>query len=67
MIEQCPQLIARIQERNGAPTQNVQMIAVEKRPIPAVNVVTKSGAMMQVQNKGKQPDKAWVHKKERKF
>ena len=32
MIEQCPQLIAKIQERNGTPTQNVQMIAAEKRP-----------------------------------
>ena len=62
LIEQCPQLIAKIQERNGAPTQNVQMIAVEKRPIPAVNVVTRSGAMMQVQNKEKHPDEAWVSK-----
>ena len=48
VIEQCPQLIANIQERNDAPTQNVQMIVVEKRPIPAINIVTRSGAMMQV-------------------
>ena len=53
VIEQCPQLIAKIQEINGAPTQNVQMIAVEKRPVPAVNVVTRSGATTQVQNKEK--------------
>ena len=38
------------------------MIAVEKRLVPAINVVTRSGATTQVQNKGKQPDKAWVHK-----
>ena len=38
------------------------MIAVEKRPVPAVNVVTRSGATTQVQNKEKQPDEAWVHK-----
>ena len=62
MIEQCPQLIAKIQERNDAPTQNVQMIVVEKRPVPALNVVTRSGTMMQVPNKGKQPDEAWVCK-----
>src|SRR5271156_1284194 len=37
-IEQCPQLIAKIQERNATPTQNVQMIAIEKRPISAMNV-----------------------------
>ena len=55
-------MIANIQELNGAPTQNVQMIAVEKIPVPAVNIVTRSGAMTQVHNKEKQPDKAWVHK-----
>ena len=38
------------------------MIAVEKIPVPAVNIVTRSGAMTQVQNKGKQPDEAWVRK-----
>ena len=38
------------------------MIAIEKRPVPTINVVTRSGAMTQVQNKGKQPDEAWVHK-----
>ena len=48
--------------KKWTPTQNVQMIAVEKRPVPAVNVVTRSGAMTQMQNKEKQPDKAWVRK-----
>ena len=62
MIEKCSQLIANIQEINGAPTQNVQMIVVEKRPVPAINVVTRSGTMTQVQNKEKQPDEAWVRK-----
>ena len=62
MIEKCPQLIAKIQERNGALTQNVQMIVVEKIPVPAINVVTRSGAMTQVQNKEKQPDEAWFRK-----
>ena len=59
-------MIAKIQEINGPPTQNVQMFAVEKRPVPAVNVVTRSGAMTQVQNKEKQPDEAWVHKTPKK-
>ena len=38
------------------------MITVEKRAIPAINVVTRSGATTQVQNKEKQPDEAWVRK-----
>ena len=38
------------------------MIVVEKRPVPAINIVTRSGTMTQVQNKGKQPDEAWVRK-----
>ena len=38
------------------------MIVVEKRPIPTINIVIRSGATTQVQNKGKQPDEAWVHK-----
>ena len=38
------------------------MITVEKRPVLAINVVTRSGATMQVQNKEKQPDEAWVRK-----
>ena len=62
MIVQCPQLIAKIQERNGAPTQNVQMISIEKIPVPSLNLVTRSGARTQVHNKEKQPDEAWVHK-----
>ena len=48
VIEQCPQLITKIQERNSTPTQNIQMIAVEQRPVPAINVVIRSGAMTQV-------------------
>ena len=67
VIEQFPQLIAKIQEINGAPTQNIQMIIVEQRPVPAISVVTRSGATMQVQNKEKQPDEAWVHKTPEKF
>ena len=62
MIEQCPQLIANIQERNSAPTQNIEMIAIEKRHVPTINVVTRCGATMQIQNKEKQPDEAWVRK-----
>ena len=38
------------------------MIAVEQRPVPAINVVTRSGTTMQIQNKEKQPDEAWVRK-----
>ena len=38
------------------------MISVEKRPVPTINVVTRSGATMQVQTKEKQPDEAWVRK-----
>ena len=62
MIEKFPQLIAKIQEINGFHTQNVQMITIEKRPVPAINIVTRSGTTMQVQNKGKQLDEAWVCK-----
>ena len=38
------------------------MIAVEQRPVLAINIVTRSGATTQVQHKEKQPDEAWVHK-----
>ena len=38
------------------------MIAIEKRPFPVLNIVTRSGTTTQVQNKGKHPDEAWVHK-----
>ena len=62
VIEQCPQLIAKIQETNDAPTQNIQMISIEQRPVLAINVVTRSGATTQVHNKEKQPGEAWVHK-----
>ena len=60
-------MIAEIQEINGTPTQNIQMIALKQRPVPAINVVTRSGAMTQVQNKEKHPDEAWVHKTPDKF
>ena len=62
MIEKFPQLIAKIQEINDTPTQNFQMIAVEKRSVPAINVVTRSGATTQVQNTEKQSVEAWVRK-----
>ena len=62
MIEQCPQLLAKIQERTSAPTQNLQMISVEQRPTLAINVVTQSGATMHIQNNKKHPDEAWVRK-----
>ena len=62
VIEQFPQLIAKIQEKNSAPPQNIQMITIEQRPIPAINVVTRSVATTQVQNKEKQPDEDWVRK-----
>ena len=62
VIEQCPKLIAKIQERNGPPTQNIQMIAIEQRFVLAINVVTRSGATTQVQNTEKQSVEAWVHK-----
>ena len=38
------------------------MITAEQRPVPTINVVTRSGAMTQVQHKEKQPDRAWVRK-----
>ena len=38
------------------------MIVVEKRPAPALNVVTRSGATTQVQNTKKQSVEAWVRK-----
>ena len=67
VIEQCPHLIAKIQEINGAPTQNVHLITVEKRPVPAIKVVTRSEATAQVQNKEKQPDEDWVRKTPKKI
>ena len=62
MIEKCPQLLAKIQERNSAPTQNIQMIVVEQRPTPTINVVTRSGTTTQIQHQEKQLDEAWVRK-----
>ena len=38
------------------------MIVVEQRPVPTINIVTRSGATTQVQNNEKQPDEAWVRK-----
>ena len=38
------------------------MITVEQRPVPAINIVTRSGATTQVQNKEKQPEEDWIHK-----
>ena len=38
------------------------MITVEQIPILAINIVTRSGAKMEVKNKEKQPDEAWVRK-----
>ena len=38
------------------------MISIEQRPSPAINVVTRSGATTEAQNKEKQPDEAWVRK-----
>ena len=38
------------------------MIAVEPRPIPAVNVVTRSGATTDAQCQAKQPNEDWVCK-----
>ena len=60
VIEQFPQLIAKIQERNSAPIQNLQIISVERRPAPAINIVTRSGATTHIQTKEEQPDEAWV-------
>src|SRR5271156_5824801 len=38
------------------------MIAIEKRPTPALHVVTRSGASTELQNKGKQIAEPWVRK-----
>ena len=35
---------------------------MEQRPLPAINVVTRSGATTEVQNKEKQPAEAWFRK-----
>ena len=55
-------MIAKIQERNSAPTQNLQMISVEHRLAPAINVVTRSGATTHIHPAEKHPDEAWVRK-----
>ena len=38
------------------------MITAEKRPGLAIHVVTRSGTMTEVQNKGKQVEEPWVRK-----
>ena len=55
-------MIAKIQEINSAPTQNIQMISIEQRLAPAINFVTRIGATTEAQNKEKQPAEAWVRK-----
>ena len=50
VIEQCPQLIAKIQAGQTTPTQSLQMISVEPRPAAAINVVTRSGLTTHIQN-----------------
>ena len=55
-------MIARIQERNSGPTQNLQLISIEQRIALAINVVTRSGATTHIPNTEKQPAEAWVHK-----
>ena len=62
VIEQCPQLIAKIQENNSGPTQTIQLISVEQRPTAAINVVTRSGARTQIQHLQKQPVKVCARK-----
>ncbi len=62
MIEACPWLIAKMQERNAAPTQNIQMIVIEKQPISAINVVTRNGGTTELKNKCKELDRAWIRK-----
>ena len=55
VIEQCPQLLAKIQENNRGPTPNIQLISIEQRPTAALNVVTQSGATTHIQTMLKQP------------
>ena len=62
MIEQCPQLIAKIQARQTTPTQNLKMISVEPRPAAAINVVTRSGLTTHIQNTPNRPAEALVRK-----
>ena len=55
-------MLAKIQERNSAPIHNLQMISIEQRPTPSINVVTQSGATTHIQTQEEQLDEAWVHK-----
>ena len=55
MIEQCPQLLAKIQENNCGPTPNIQLISVKQRPAATLNLVTRSGATTHIQNTPTQP------------
>ena len=50
-------MIAKLQERNSVPTQNLHMLSVDQRLGPTVNVVTRSGATTHIQPAEKQ---AWV-------
>ena len=54
VIEQFPQLLAKTQENNRGPTPSIQLISVEQRPTPALNVVTRSGATTHTQDSPKQ-------------
>ena len=40
---------------------------MEQRPVPTINVVTRSGATTEVKNKEKQPAEAWVRKAPKKI
>ena len=55
-------MIANIHERNSTPTQDLQILSIEQRPAPAINVVTRSGAMTHIQPAETLPDEAWVRK-----
>ncbi len=63
VIEACPELIAKLKDRNATPTQNIKMITAMKRPVDSVvNVITRSGATIEPKNKGKELEGAWIHK-----
>ena len=62
VIEQCPQLIAKIQARPTIPTPNLQMISVEPRPEATINVVTRSGLTTHILEPPNHPVEALVRK-----
>ena len=48
MVEYCPILIAKMQEKQPTPTQNVQRVKSELRNIdPSVKVINRSGMVTQ--------------------